>query len=100
MKSLNLAQFIIDNAPLSSGYLRSMVGGQEIELWLLPDPRGHALQDLRKKIRYAHKTLQIALFTFTHPALIDELIAAHKRGVFVTLIIDMHSALGASFQAI
>lgn len=99
-KSQKLAQFLIEKTPLSTGYLRSMVGGQEIELWLLPDPRGHALQDLRKKIRFAHKSLQIALFTFTHPALIDELIAAHKRGLMVTLIIDMHSGLGASFQAI
>lgn len=100
LKSQKLAKFLIDKTPNGPGYIRTMVGGQNIEMWLLPDPRGHALQDLRKKIRSAHKSLKIALFTFTHPALVDEVIAAYKRGVHVTLVIDMHSGLGASNKAI
>jgi phosphatidylserine/phosphatidylglycerophosphate/cardiolipin synthase-like enzyme len=99
-KSQKLARFLIDKTPHSAGYTRAMVGGQDVELWLLPDPRGHALQDLRKKIRSAHKSLDIALFTFTHPALVDEVIAAHKRGIAVTLIIDHHSSLGSSSKAV
>jgi phosphatidylserine/phosphatidylglycerophosphate/cardiolipin synthase-like enzyme len=100
LKSKKIAQFLIEHTPNLPGYLRTMVGGQQIELWLLPDPRGHALQDLRKKIRAAHDSLKIALFTFTHPSLVDEVIGAHKRGVQVTLVIDMQSGLGASNQAI
>jgi len=100
LKSQKLAQFLIEKTPKSTGYLKTMVGGQEIELWLLPDPRGHALHDLRKKIRAARESLKIALFTFTHPALVDEVIGAKNRGLDVTLIIDMHSALGASATAI
>ncbi|HEX2582710.1 MAG TPA: phosphatidylserine/phosphatidylglycerophosphate/cardiolipin synthase family protein [Chlamydiales bacterium] len=99
-KSPKVAQFLIAKTPNSSGYLRTMVGGQDIEIWLLPDPRGHALQDLRKKIRSANESLKIALFTFTHPALVDEVIAAQNRGVRVTLLIDMHSAFGASTKAV
>jgi phosphatidylserine/phosphatidylglycerophosphate/cardiolipin synthase-like enzyme len=99
-KSQKVAQFLIDKTPKSPGYLRATVGSQDIEIWLLPDPRGHALQDLRKKIRSAHESLKIALFTFTHPALVDEVIAAQNRGVQVTLLIDMHSALGASTTAV
>jgi cardiolipin synthase len=100
LKSQKLAQFLIEKTPKSPGYTRSMVGGQEIELWLLPDPRGHALHDLRKKIRSARSCLQIALFTFTHPSLVDEVIEAKNRGLDVSLIIDMHSALGASKEAV
>jgi phosphatidylserine/phosphatidylglycerophosphate/cardiolipin synthase-like enzyme len=99
-KNPKIAQFLIEKTPSSPGYLRGTVGGQEVEIWLLPDPRGHALQDLRKKIRAARESLKIALFTFTHPGLVDEVIAAHNRGVLVTLIIDMHSGLGASNTAI
>ena len=100
LKNKKIAQFLIDRSPNSTGYLQTTVGGQRLELWLLPDPRGHALHDMKKKIRAANKSLRIALFTFTHPALIEEVIAAHKRGLMVSVVIDMHSGLGASHQAI
>jgi phosphatidylserine/phosphatidylglycerophosphate/cardiolipin synthase-like enzyme len=98
--SQKIARFLKETAPHSSGYLRSMVSGQDVELWLLPDPKGHALADLRKKIRAASRTLRVALFTLTHKGLTEELIHAKKRGVDVTVAIDMHSALGASLLAI
>ncbi len=98
--SKTVAQFLQQHAPYTSGYLKAMVGGQEMELWLLPDPRGSALTELRKKIRQANRSIRIALFTFTHPGLVEELIDAHKRGVTVTVIIDLHSGLGASAKAI
>ncbi|MDE3046217.1 MAG: hypothetical protein KGJ02_06195 [Verrucomicrobiota bacterium] len=99
-KSQKLARFLIEKSPHSPGYIQGMVGGQGIELWLLPDPRGHALQDLKHKIRTATRSLSIALFTFTHPALIEEVIAAHNRGVKVHVIMDLHSSLGASNKAV
>ena len=94
------AKFLQQKTPHQSGYLKTTVGGQEIEIWLLPDPRGHALNDLRKKIRLANKSIRIALFTYTHPALIEEVIAAHQRGIEVSVIIDMHTGLGASAKGI
>lgn len=94
------AAFLEQNTPHHSGYLQTRIGGQELEMWLLPDPRGHALHDLRKKIRSAQRSIRIALFTYTHPALIEEVIAAHKRGVDVSIVIDMHSGLGASTKGI
>lgn len=100
LKNKKIAQFLIDKSPHSTGYMQTSVGGQRVELWLLPDPRGHALQELRKKIRTARKSIRIALFTLTHPLLIDEIIAAHTRGVDTQVIIDMHSGLGASRKAI
>ncbi|HSX11812.1 MAG TPA: phospholipase D-like domain-containing protein [Chlamydiales bacterium] len=98
--SRNIAKFLEEHEPYTPGYLHTLVGGQGIELWLLPDPRGHALTELRKKIRNANRSIKIALFTFTHPNLLEEVIAAHKRGVHVSIVIDMHSGLGASSAAV
>jgi phosphatidylserine/phosphatidylglycerophosphate/cardiolipin synthase-like enzyme len=95
-----VARFLEEHEPYSPGYLRTMVGGQDLELWLLPDPRGHALTELRKEVRNARKSIRIALFTLTHPSLIDEVIEAHKRGVRVSIVVDMHSGLGASAKAV
>jgi cardiolipin synthase len=95
-----LAKFLEEHKPFSPGYFRTIVGGQELEIWLLPDPRGHALTELRKKIRCAKKSIRIALFTFTHPGLIEEVINAYNRGVSVSIVVDMHSGLGASAKAL
>jgi len=98
--SKKIAQFLKAHEPYSPGYLQTTVGGQNVEIWLLPDARGHAVQDLRKKIRSATRSIRIALFTFTHPGLIDEVIQSHQRGIDVAVVIDMHSGLGASASAI
>jgi phosphatidylserine/phosphatidylglycerophosphate/cardiolipin synthase-like enzyme len=95
-----LAKFLQEHKPYTPGYFKTMVGGQEVEAWLLPDPRGHALTELRKQIRNAKKSVQIALFTFTHPNLVEEVIDAHLRGVKVSVVVDMHSGLGASAKVI
>lgn len=100
LKNKKIAAFLKSHAPHSSGHLQTVVGGQNIELWLLPDPRGHAIGEIRNVIKAAQKSLQIALFTFTHAGLLEELIAAHKRGVKVEVVIDMHSGLGASASTI
>jgi phosphatidylserine/phosphatidylglycerophosphate/cardiolipin synthase-like enzyme len=100
LASHKIARFLKEKTPGSHGHLRSLVGGQEVEIWLLPDPKGHALADLKKKLRTARRTLRIALFTLTHKDLTEELIRAKKRGVNVTVVIDLHSALGASARSI
>ncbi len=98
--SPKIAQFLEQKTPHSTGHIKTSVGGQPVELWLLPDPKGHAFNDLRKKIKSAQKSLKIALFTLTHPILLEEIIAAHKRHVDITVIIDLHSSMGASQKAI
>lgn len=100
MYSPKLARFLTDKAPHSSGYTRCMVGGQEVELWLLPDPRGYALNTVRNLLKKAQKTIKIAMFTLTHPNLIDELINSARKGVKVTVVIDFHAGIGASTKAI
>ncbi len=100
LASPTVARFLKEKVPHANGYMKTTVGGQSIELWLLPDPKGHALADLKKKIRTARKSVKIALFTLTHPVLINECIEAKKRGVDVTVVLDMHSSLGASANAV
>ena len=100
LKNQKIAHFLKEKVPNTTGYLRCLVGGQDVELWLLPDLKGHALTDLKRKIKHASRSVRIALFTLTHHVLIDELIEAKKRGVDVTVILDMHSSLGASAQAV
>lgn len=100
MRSPSVARFLAEHPPYTSGYLRTMVGGQDVELWLLPDPRGHVINELRRCIRNASRSLKIALFTFTHPGLCEELIDAKRRGVAVSVIIDQHSARGASMKTV
>ena len=98
--SPKVARFLENHRPYFPGHIQTIVGGQKIDLWLLPDPRGHALSELRKQIRSAKKSIRIALFTFTHPTLVDEVIHAHQRGVDVRLVIDMKSGFGASAKIV
>lgn len=91
-----VARFLEEHPPFTPGFLSTKVAGQKMELWLLPDTRGEALEELKKRIREAKETVRIALFTFTHPSLVDEVIAAHARGVKVKVVIDMHCGQGSS----
>lgn len=95
-----IVKFLKEHEPFTSGYQSFVVGGQKVEIWLLPDPQDHALEELRKKIRAASKSIRIALFTFTHPDLVDEVIDAYKRGVDVSVVVDKYSGYGASAKSI
>ena len=100
MVSPKIAEFLLEHTPPSSGHLRTTVGKQDVELWLLPDPHGQTLSDLRQILHEANHCIKIAIFTFTHTHLCDELIEAHQRGVAVTVVIDTHSGLGASSKTV
>ncbi len=63
-------------------------------LWLLPDKNG--LDALINQIHTAQKTIRVALFTLTHPQIVDALITAQNRGVSVKCAIDHYTAKGAS----
>lgn len=96
LSSPAVARFLKAHAPQKPGHLLTRVGGQELSLWLLPDPKGHVLTELKRKIRSARKTLHLSLFTFTHRGLAEEIVRAHERGVQVEVVIDLYSGLGAS----
>jgi cardiolipin synthase A/B len=100
LSSKKIAEFLKNKVPYSSGHLRTPVGGQDVDLWILPDPNGNALAELKKSLRKANRSIRVAIFTFTHPTLADELLMAQRRGIDVTVVIDMHSALGASAKTV
>ena len=95
-----MAHFLKTHIPYESGSFRTRIGSQEIAVWLLPDVRGHALEQLRNRIHLASRSIKVALFTLTHPLLIDDLIQAKKRGVDVSCAIDVHSGCGCGAKAI
>jgi phosphatidylserine/phosphatidylglycerophosphate/cardiolipin synthase-like enzyme len=71
----------------------------DIELWLLPEDKG-ALNRLIDLIDTAQTRIRVAMFTWTHPALTEAIIRAHRRGLDVHISLDQTSAAGASAPAL
>lgn len=103
MKSAAIADHIIAKAATMQvgGHGRPFphrtfdIGGQEIELWFLPDDK-RAVARLQELIRGAQKTVKVAMFTFTRYDLAQALIDAKKRGLKTEVVIDHNSGKGAS----
>jgi len=70
------------------------------ELWLLPDPSGAALDRIIDLLHKAKKSIKVAMFTLTHPLLIDSLASAYKRGVKVEVAVDFFTGQGASLDSL
>jgi len=98
--SPQIAKFLSKKTPYYSGNMATMVGGQEVEVWLLPDFQNKALTKILDLINSASHSLQIAMFTFTHPVLTQALINAKNRGVDVKLAIDFQSKKNTSNKVI
>jgi cardiolipin synthase len=90
-----LAHFL--NHPTSTSF-DFTVQNQKAKLWLLPDPQ--ALPYLQQQLAQAHSSIFIAMFTLTHPSLLQTLIEAHERGVSITVAVDHYAARGASKKAV
>lgn len=76
------------------------VGGQNIELWFLPDNAPLALTRLKSLMRASQKTIRVAMFTWTRRDFAHELVRAAKRGVKVQAVIDRTSGMGVSAQTV
>ncbi len=73
-------------------------GTQTLKVSFLPDDQD-ALKNVIKLLSSAKKSIKVAMFTFTHPALVDTLVQAHKRGVQVDVVIDNDSSRKTSQKA-
>lgn len=93
----SFAHFLQDSI---QDYGHFTMDGLEIACFLLPYFGAEALQEISQLIDQAEKEICIAMFTFTHPHLVEKLIAAHARGVKVIVAIDRYTALGASKKAL
>ena len=68
-----------------------------ITLWSLPSK--NALENLIDCINTSSSSIKVAMFTLTHPLLVDALIQAKNRGVIIEVILDRNSSKGASLKA-
>ena len=67
-------------------------------IWLLPDLE--ALDYLIEQLDQAERSIFVAMFTLTHPQLLEALAKAAKRGVHVNVAVDHYAARGASKKAV
>ena len=76
------------------------IGDTQATFWLLPDLQHQALNALISSLQRAEQSIQIAMFTFTHPKLTQTLIEAAQRGVHIQMAVDYYTAKGASKKRI
>ncbi|RDB31431.1 phospholipase D-like domain-containing protein [Candidatus Similichlamydia laticola] len=75
------------------------IGLSTLQIWKIP-PAREALNCLRSSIQKAKFSIRAALFVCSHPQIIEDLIAAHQRGVSVELILDQGQSQGSPQKAI
>ncbi|HEX4840377.1 MAG TPA: phospholipase D-like domain-containing protein [Rhabdochlamydiaceae bacterium] len=90
-----LAQFL--KSP-TSPYFDFNIHNQSCRLWMLPDL--NALDYLMQQLDMAESSIFVAMFTLTHPDLLQALVNAQKRGVQVSIALDHYAARGASKKAV
>lgn len=80
--------------PRTSQYELS-IGGQDIELWHLPNEI-QGIDQLVKLLNQAKTSIKIAMFTWTNQVLAQAVIHAKNRGVNVSVVLDRNASKGAS----
>jgi phosphatidylserine/phosphatidylglycerophosphate/cardiolipin synthase-like enzyme len=90
-----LAHFL--KTPTAS-YFDFNLENQSCRLWMLPDLK--ALDYLADQLDQAKDSIFVAMFTLTHPKLLQALANAQERGVQVTISVDHYAARGASRKAV
>lgn len=65
----------------------TMIGGQKVELWLLPE-NAEAMARVKSLLFSAKKGIRVAMYTFTRRDIANELINAYKRGINIKVIVD------------
>jgi len=80
--------------------IETVIKGQKIEFWHLPDFRNECLENTLQLLSEAKETLHIALFTFTHRKILDALLEAKQRGVTVKIGLDSSSAIGSGSKTV
>lgn len=88
-----LASFLLKSL---DNHLLFYIKGQRAEFWHLPDFHHQCLERILESIRQAKNSIHLALFTFTHPLILQELIKAHQRGIHLHIALDFYTANGAS----
>lgn len=77
-----------------------LIGGQRVDFYPLPQYKEHALDHLTLLLDSAQESIRVAMFTLTHPVLVEKVISAHRRGIDVSVVVDRKSADGASKKSV
>jgi phosphatidylserine/phosphatidylglycerophosphate/cardiolipin synthase-like enzyme len=73
-------------------------GENQIAFYPLPEAKLESFEAIQSLLRSAKKTIRVAMFTLTHPVLVEEMIQAKNRGVDVEVAVDRKSADGGPSQ--
>ncbi len=92
-----LAEFLEN--PAAKSYFFELQG-QKGEVYLLPDPQKAGLSRLIESIDKAERQIHIAMFTLTHPGIVEALARARKRKVTIRIALDAYTARGASKKSL
>jgi cardiolipin synthase len=84
-------------ALISPSSFQEKIAEQTLSFFLLPS--SIAEEALINQLSQAKYTVDIALFTFTHPRIVDLLISLKQQGVAISITLDQSSARGASKKA-
>lgn len=88
------AQFISQESGLEPPLLHRYFSEQKLSCWFLPDDKEASLE-IKKLLRSAQKTIQVAMYTFTREDFAKEIIKAHNRGVRCEVLLDRSMSQGA-----
>lgn len=83
-RSKELAETILAN----NQHHHFTIGGQMAEFWSFPESNEEGFSRLLGLLSEAETSIQVGMFTLTHPSLSKALIDAAKRGVHVEVVLD------------
>jgi len=87
-----LAHDLLTNSRVSLQPLTLESNAQRFSLYIHPFHGRDSLSTLINKIDSARQRAFVAMYTFTHPQIVDALKRAHKRGVDVRVLFDKDSS--------
>jgi phosphatidylserine/phosphatidylglycerophosphate/cardiolipin synthase-like enzyme len=94
-----LKESLINETPLASPPLLVNSANQKLHFFLHPEHGKISLNEIIRRIDKATHRVFVAMYTFTHPDLLQTLCVAKKRGVDVRVIFDRDSSLQTSKKA-
>lgn len=99
-KHKNLLCLIRSYALSDSILKREFYSGRTFSFYPLPQYGKKALFDLIQKIEKAKSHIHIAMYSLTHPKILQALVTAKKRNVFISIYIDRSMTKGVCKKAV
>ncbi|GAB4186641.1 MAG: hypothetical protein Tsb0015_04640 [Simkaniaceae bacterium] len=75
-------------------FFHENLGDEHLSFYFLPEKNDQCLNALLQRINEAQEEIKIAMFTLTHPGILDALKQAKERKLHIEIIMDRYSAAG------